>query len=422
MTLTLFRWIVLLVVQVACYALPDGKRNAYQILGLSRDCTGEDIRHQYRHLCLKYHPDKNCHLSAVGRSRREDAFKLVQRAYADVGDEAKRREYDFALASSPLQRNRSYGNDSAVRGTYAGDYASETLHRALYEQYRRYGTPAGAPDGVPLHAFNNRSARASSGGIRFAVHTPFGSFFPGEGHLGSNSRSVFTQEIYVPLNILYSGSEADGKSFKLTLSERPWKKYCAAFRGGIARRIAAQCFISSVPFLLRTKLYTTSVFFLALFHYSLPRPQRTTYEARIKKGWKSGTRLMYKDVEPGISVVFILREEKHDRFKRCGDDLHTQVAVSRRVAKLGGNVVLPPLDSSETPVFVKIVAGKLLLTGKSRNGRESHTVVVHGRGWPKKDGGHGNLIVDLHLSPVRIHTPKLGFRRRKRKERKGALK
>lgn len=61
-------------------------KNYYEILGVSKDSTQEEIKKSYRKLSLKYHPDKN--------PEGEEKFKEIAEAYDTLGDEQKRRQYD----------------------------------------------------------------------------------------------------------------------------------------------------------------------------------------------------------------------------------------------------------------------------------------------------------------------------------------
>jgi molecular chaperone DnaJ len=68
--------------------LSGGKRDYYEILGLQRNATKEDIKNAYRKLALLYHPDRNKQPGA------EETFKEVSEAYAVLSDDQKRRQYD----------------------------------------------------------------------------------------------------------------------------------------------------------------------------------------------------------------------------------------------------------------------------------------------------------------------------------------
>ncbi len=64
-------------------------KDYYQILGVSKDATQEEIKKAYRKLAKKYHPDKN-----KGNKEAEEKFKEISEAYAVLSDPEKRKKYD----------------------------------------------------------------------------------------------------------------------------------------------------------------------------------------------------------------------------------------------------------------------------------------------------------------------------------------
>jgi molecular chaperone DnaJ len=63
--------------------------NPYQVLGVDKKATPEEIKKAYRKLARQYHPDRN-----PGDAKAEERFKEVQSAYDIVGDPEKRKQYD----------------------------------------------------------------------------------------------------------------------------------------------------------------------------------------------------------------------------------------------------------------------------------------------------------------------------------------
>jgi len=88
-------------------------RDYYEILGLSKDASPEDIKKTYRKLALKYHPDRNKEVGA------EDKFKEISEAYAVLSDDEKRAQYDrFGHAGI----NGQYSAEDIFRGADFGGF------------------------------------------------------------------------------------------------------------------------------------------------------------------------------------------------------------------------------------------------------------------------------------------------------------
>src|SRR2546430_8387119 len=66
------------------------KRDYYEVLGVARTASGEEIKRAYRRLAMKYHPDR----ADGDKSAAELKFKECAEAYEVLGDDAKRRRYD----------------------------------------------------------------------------------------------------------------------------------------------------------------------------------------------------------------------------------------------------------------------------------------------------------------------------------------
>lgn len=85
----------------------------YEVLGVTREATQEDIKKAYRRGAMKYHPDRN-----PGDKQAEENFKRVQEAYEVLSDPQKRAEYDhrgYAGGPSFHYENRTSKQNAAER-------------------------------------------------------------------------------------------------------------------------------------------------------------------------------------------------------------------------------------------------------------------------------------------------------------------
>ncbi len=81
-------------------------KDYYDVLGVKRDASQDDIKRAYRELAMRYHPDRNKSKDA------EEEFKRINEAYAVLSDEEKRRQYD---AYGPEQFNQRYSTEDIFR-------------------------------------------------------------------------------------------------------------------------------------------------------------------------------------------------------------------------------------------------------------------------------------------------------------------
>ncbi len=132
----------------------------YQILGLSKQASADEIKKAYRKLAVKWHPDKNPNNKAAS----EEKFKKISEAYAVLSDPEKRQQYDqFGSAD---QYRQQYSQEDIFRGV------------DLDEILRSFGF-GGIRGGGRSSTFRTGSRRGGAGSREY--EDPFAGLFGGMG-------------------------------------------------------------------------------------------------------------------------------------------------------------------------------------------------------------------------------------------------
>jgi len=333
-------------------------RSPYEVLGVPKTASDDEIKKAYRKLAREYHPDRN-----PGDSSAEERFKDVQTAYDLLSDSEKRQAYDTFGAGGP-------------RGYPGGD----------------------------------------GGGIRFEdfdlgdLGDLFGGMFGGGGaRRGGARRPVRGDDLEARVRISFEDS-LEGAQVRVPVEvDAP----CSVCHGtgaepGTAPVTCPQCQGRGVVSEAQ-----------GLFAFSQPCPrcqgngtiverpckrcrgrgrERVTkrYAVKVPPGARSGTRIRLKGKgEPGANggsagdLYVVVEVEPSPLFERRGSDLVLDMPVTYAEAALGSSVEIPTPDG---PVALKIPAG-------TESGK---LLRVKGRGAPKlKGSGRGDL-----LARVKVTVPK----------------
>lgn len=146
------------------------EKDYYSVLGVDQDASADEVKKAYRRLARQYHPDSNPDDPGA-----EQRFKEIGEAYAVVGDEQTRKEYDEIrrLGASGLGGFGGAGGGSPFGGGAAGGADFSDLLRTIFEQSGTGGRGgfSGFGGGMGGRA---RPARPSKGrDLRAEVHLSF---------------------------------------------------------------------------------------------------------------------------------------------------------------------------------------------------------------------------------------------------------
>lgn len=103
--------------------MAEQKRDYYEVLGVSKTATADEIKKAYRKAALKYHPDRN-----PGNKEAEEKFKEAAEAYDVLSDADKRQRYDRFGHSMGQQ---GFGGSGGFGGFSAGGFSMEDI----FEQF-----------------------------------------------------------------------------------------------------------------------------------------------------------------------------------------------------------------------------------------------------------------------------------------------
>ncbi|TNF23201.1 MAG: J domain-containing protein [Deltaproteobacteria bacterium] len=155
----------------------------YDILGVARDASADEIKKAFRKLAMQYHPDRNSSKEA------EDKFKEVNEAYAVLSDPEKRRQYDMFGAEGFQQR---FDRDDIFRNF---DFGS------IFEEMGLGGRGRGGFDFSSI--FGGRG-RGGGGGARRGGFNPFGQGGAPQGPVAGRDIEM---EVTVGFHEAYHGGE-----------------------------------------------------------------------------------------------------------------------------------------------------------------------------------------------------------------------
>ncbi len=338
-------------------------RNPYEVLGVPRDASPDDLKAAFRRLAARHHPDRN-----PGDADAQQRFKDVNAAYQLLSDPQKRAMFDrFGSGDGPFARG----------GAGAGGAPFDFSNFA---------------QGIPLDGL-------------------FGDLLERLG-LKQSDRGDVRRELWVTLEEAAFGAEKE-----LTYERT---EVCGDCRGGGSRdgapsRPCPQCAgrgrVRAAQGLLpvtverecarcqgRGRLVTDPC--VTCRGAGMVAKERTIVitvppgvEDNTARLVERGGNVPRSDRGPG-DLELVLRVKPHPTFKRAGDDIVCAVAITFAQACLGGETQVPTLDGK----------GKLRIPPATQPGA---VLRIKGKGLPKRvSGGRGDQLVEVRVEVPQTLSPR----------------
>jgi molecular chaperone DnaJ len=345
----------------------------YEVLGLSRGATQEEIKKAYRKNALKYHPDKN-----PGDPSAEKKFKEISEAYEVLSDDNKRHIYD------------QYGAD-AVRGggmgsAPGGGQGFATMEEALRTFMGAFGGGGGGSGGIfdSFFGFENETADGSRQGAskKMSLTIPFE-----EAVKGAEKEIVLTN--YVTCEKCDGSGAASAAAIKR----------CQRCQGTGMMHQSRGFFSMSSPCSQCSGTGKTISQPCTDCSGAGRLKKKEQIKLKIPAGVDNGMRLRmggYGDAGTGGGtrgdLYVYINVEPHPVFERHGDDVLLELPLSFSEAALGCKKEIPTPQG--TTARLQVPEGTQ--TEKILRVKGSGTPNVHGQ-------GQGDLLVKLIVeTPIRL--------------------
>ena len=328
------------------------KRDYYEILGVDRNASEEEIKKAYRKLALQHHPDRNPN----SRKESEEKFKEISEAYQALSDPQKRATYD--------QFGHVEGVGAGFGGFGRGFPDLNDIFGDVFEDFfgeRRRGPAGPAPEAGADHRYDLLvSFEEAARGVEKNIRISRREVCPecrGNGAAGGTSLKTCAT-----CHGRGQTSVSQG-FFSLTRT----CSRCGGL-GQIIEKLCGHCKGSG-----RIKI-------------------ERNISVKIPAGVDTGSSLRLSgEGEAGLfggprgDLYIVIKVKRHDFFSRAGNDIVCEVPISFVTAALGGEIDVPTLDGK---MKLKIPAGT----------QSGHVFRQKGKGFPDlHDYGRGDAVIRLSV-------------------------
>ncbi len=346
------------------------KRDFYEVLGVSRGASAEEIKKAYRNKAKELHPDRNSDNPTA-----EAQFKEVNEAYDALKDDTRKAAYD-RYGHAAFEGGMGGARGGPQGGFAQGDFASafSDVFEDLFGDFM--GGQRGGGGG------RSRAQRGSD--LRYNLRVSLEEAFKG-----------IQKTISVPTSVACgtcSGTGAEGGAEPVTCPTcsgmgkvRAQQGFFTVERtcptcGGAGQTIKNPCKVC---------------------HGAGRIEKDRSLSVNIPPGVETGTRIrLAGEGEAGLrggptgDLYIFIEVKEHALFQRDGVNLYCRIPVAVSTAALGGDVEVPTIDGGRSNV--KIPAGSQ--TGKQMRLRSKGMPALRG-------GGTGDMLIELAVeTPVNLTT------------------
>lgn len=306
------------------------KRDYYEVLGVQKNASADDLKKAYRKLAMKYHPDRN-----QGDKSAEQKFKELNESYEVLKDEQKRGAYDRYGHSAFDPAAGGYGGGNAGAGAYgfgggAGPFSD--IFEEVFGDFMGGGRRAGS----------SRSAGQRGADLRYPLKISLEQAFQGM----TTKVKISTYGKCTPCN----GSGAEKGSSIVT---------CPLCRGhGVVRaqqgfftveRTCASCSGTGKKIDKQCPSCSGNGRKLA----------DKTLSISVPAGVEDGTRIRLSgEGEAGLrggsdgDLYVSIEVEPHSFFERDGSSLFCRFPISMTTAALGGTIEVPTIEGGRARITI----------------------------------------------------------------------
>lgn len=312
------------------------KRDYYEVLGISKGASADEIKKAYRKVAVKYHPDRN-----PDNKEAEEKFKEATEAYEVLADSQKRQAYDqFGFAGVDGMGGGPGGgggfNSSAFNGfedIFGGDFSS------IFESF--FGGGGGSRGGRR----SRQSSRQRGNDLRYDMDVTF-------------SEAVFGVE----KNVSYEGRVRCDSCRGTGAKDGSGRKACPTCGGsGQVRRSSGFFSVASPCPSCQGEGSVVENPCPSCSGKGFNR-QRKEVKVKVPPGMAPGKRIRISgqgDVGqnggPNGDLYVVVHIQPHEYFERDGNDLYCVVPIALTQAALGTEITVKTLDDKK--VRLKIPAG-----------------------------------------------------------------